>query len=402
MGRFSPTVRTEAFDLGGVLDRLQAGYQSGRQMKEDRRRTARQEQLEDEDRNLYRRSLRAADLGRPGARTIGTQVTDPQSTPLTSASLRAMGDANVETVRPEFERPEPTKVKMLGGGTMMMQERAPYMTESGIIIDPSAARREQNLGTVLAAQTKRGITGPEPTGKERAKQVEIEARARLMGGRKTPEMLTEDVAHEGRMTAAGRTTTEGPPRSLNVIEQQIDNTLSEMRIASGASEMPREGDDAVIQTAYNEYLSRQNLRQERLDSLNTVRDRIVGDYQVEEGVVPRVLRGPSEIEPPTRLPVAAPIYAQPPRTTERPDLFTGIQRAVAGAGPPGAAAQAPGASPPAAPAPVTPTGPEDIPRAATPGESPSDDILIKLLERFGEDEAGMIAELKRLGYSTTD
>jgi len=376
-------------------------------MKEDRRRRARQEQIEDEDRNLYRRSLRAADLGRPGARTIGTQVTDPQSTPLTSASLRAMGDANVETVRPEFERPEPTKVQMLGGGTMMMQERAPYETESGIIIDPSAARREQNLGTVLAAQTKRGITGPEPTGKEKAKQVEIEARARLMGGRKTPEMLTEDVAHERRMTAARRTTGgEGPPKSVTLIEKQIDDTRRNMDLAYSMNPVPEPGRggevDPVQQAAYDEGTRRQEQLQARMDSLTTERDRIVGDYQVEEGVVPRVLRGPSEIEPPTRLPVAAPIYAQPPRTTERPDLFTGIQRAVAGAGPPGAAAQAPGASPPAAPAPVTPTGPEDIPRAATPGESPSDDILIKLLERFGEDEAGMLAELKRLGYSTTD
>lgn len=402
MGRFSPTVREEAFDLGGVIDRLVGGIQTGRQMRESRRRTARQEQLEDEDRNLYRRSLRAADLGRPGARTIGTQITDPQSPPLTSATLRSMGDANVGTVRPEFERPEPTKVQMLGGGTMIMQEPAPYETESGIIIDPSAARREQNLGTVLAAQTQRGITGPQPTAKDKAREAELLAAAKLRGGRLTPEMLAEDVAHEGRMTAAGRTTGgEGPPKSLDLIDKQIDSTRRNLDLAYSMSEAPEPGRggevDPVQQAAYEERLRRFEQLQARMDSLTTERDRMVRDFQVTEGV-----RGPSEIEPPTRLPVAAPIYAQPPRTTERPDLFTGIQRAVAGAGPPGAAAQAPGASPPAAPAQVTPTGPEDIPRAATPGESPSDDILMKLQERFGEDDAGLIAELKRLGYSTTD
>lgn len=41
-----------------------------------------------------------------------------------------------------------------------------------------------------------------------------------------------------------------------------------------------------------------------------------------------------------------------------------------------------------------------IPRASTPNEVPSDDILQKLVQRFGEDEEAIVAELKRLGYRT--
>ncbi len=41
-----------------------------------------------------------------------------------------------------------------------------------------------------------------------------------------------------------------------------------------------------------------------------------------------------------------------------------------------------------------------IPRASTPNEVPSDDILKNLVQRFGEDEEAIVAELKRLGYRT--
>jgi hypothetical protein len=167
MGRFSPTVQEEAFDLGGIIDRLAGGYFGGRQQKEERRRRKRQERREDEAENRYIRQLREGDLAKPGAQSLAGFLgeapwVDPEAPRMTPETLARVGSAAEEDVPIQFERPDPTDVQLPGGGTVKMQDRAPYMMASGAVMDPRAARQEQTLSTVLDEQSRRRFAGPEP------------------------------------------------------------------------------------------------------------------------------------------------------------------------------------------------------------------------------------------------
>ena len=178
MSRWSPTVIDEGFDLGGIIDRIAQGYSSGRQQKEDRRRRQRVEGREDEDRNLYLRSLREGDLARPGGRDLGEFLGDPEAAQMTPETLARVGRADQPTVPIAFERPAPTEITVPGQEEpIMFQERAPYVTASGVVMDPSAARGEQTLSTALDEQMKRRFDEPSETRIERIGD-EAEARAR--------------------------------------------------------------------------------------------------------------------------------------------------------------------------------------------------------------------------------
>ena len=163
MGRYSPTVLPEPIHLGDVLREGVQGFLGGRQQKEDRRRRERQETREDEAENRYLRGLREGDLARPGGRTLGAHFDDPNAIPLTQETLQTVGRGDVERVPLEFERPAPREITVPGQEEpIMFQERAPYVTASGVVVDPGDARREQTLGTVLDEQLKQRFTGPEP------------------------------------------------------------------------------------------------------------------------------------------------------------------------------------------------------------------------------------------------
>lgn len=167
MGRFSPTVLPREFDFGSIIDRAAQGYQFGRGLRRERR----QEQERQEDRNRYLASLRAQDLAQPGASTLGEAVDrlnvarlDPDFHPetadefrqdpsaLTPETLARVGSARERDVPIDFTAPEPTEVTLPSGETMPFQERAPYLSGTGIVMDPQRARRERTLGAYLDQQ----------------------------------------------------------------------------------------------------------------------------------------------------------------------------------------------------------------------------------------------------------
>ena len=163
MSRWSPTVIDEGFDLAGILDRMIGGYDAGRQSKKEARSRKLQEEREERDENRYLRSLREGDLARLGARDLAEYLGDPESVPTTLETRTRVGRADQPTVPIAFERPAPTEIKVPGQEEpIMFQERAPHVTASGVVIDPSAARREQTLGTVLDEQMKRRFDEPQP------------------------------------------------------------------------------------------------------------------------------------------------------------------------------------------------------------------------------------------------
>jgi hypothetical protein len=194
MARFGPTVLPREVDFGGILDRVQEGYYRGRGLREDRRHRRQDEQRErerQEDRSRYLRALRAQDLSQPGASTLSDYMDEslqvgadkpvelseraqprfrgrematlresPHSearsreqavagSPLTEETLRRVGQASETDVPIEFRRPEPTPVRLPSGRRAMLRDRAPYLTESGVVMDPRRAREERSLSAAL-------------------------------------------------------------------------------------------------------------------------------------------------------------------------------------------------------------------------------------------------------------
>ncbi len=177
MGRFSPTVRPEPFDVPGIFDRAIRGYEVGRGIRRDRRH----EREDEEDRNRYLAALRAQELSQPGASTLteglqrlNRETLSPDFQPgtadrpndfrgdpsaLTPETLQRVGRAGEASVPLQFRQPDPINVNLPSGETATYQERSPYMGASGVLMDPSRARQEQMLGRYLDAQTFRS---PEP------------------------------------------------------------------------------------------------------------------------------------------------------------------------------------------------------------------------------------------------
>ncbi len=194
MSRWSPTVIDEGFDLGGIIDRIVQGYGAGRQQKEDRRRVKRQEKREDRDENRLLARLKAEARAEPGARDLAEFLGDPESVPTTLETRTRVGRADQPTVPIAFERPAPTEIKVPGQEEpIRFQERAPYITAPGVVMDPSAARGEQTLSTALDEQMKRRFDEPSETPEARIGRIGDEAEARARGTAagtpdKTPEV----------------------------------------------------------------------------------------------------------------------------------------------------------------------------------------------------------------------
>jgi hypothetical protein len=194
MARFGPSVLPQQIDFGGILDRVQEGYYRGRGLREDRRRRKQEEERDrerKEDRSRYLRALRAQDLSQPGASTLSeyldesvqagaakptelSQRAQPRfrgrematlhqsphaearareeaaaGSPLTEETLRRVGQASETDVPIEFRRPEPRQVQLPSGRTAMLRDRAPYLSESGVVMDPRRAREERSLAGFL-------------------------------------------------------------------------------------------------------------------------------------------------------------------------------------------------------------------------------------------------------------
>ena len=162
MGRYSPTVLPEPIHLGDVLREGVQGFLGARQMKREDRSRKLQEEREERDENRYLRSLREGDLARPGGRDLGKFLGDPEAAQMTPETLKRVGRADQPTVPLAFERPAPTEMMLPDQSTITMQERAPYVTASGVVMDPSAARGEQTLSTALDEQMKRRFDEPQP------------------------------------------------------------------------------------------------------------------------------------------------------------------------------------------------------------------------------------------------
>lgn len=155
MGRFSPTVLPRRFDFGGIIDRAAEGYLRGRGIGRQRRLDRERE----EDGNRYIAALRTQQLSQPGAQDLSTAIGQYELTP---EAGRRLGSADVQGTPEELMRgtapfvgPEPTEVKLPGGETLSFQERSPYVTETGVVIDPARARQERTLGAFLDAQALR-------------------------------------------------------------------------------------------------------------------------------------------------------------------------------------------------------------------------------------------------------
>ncbi len=178
MGRFSPTVRPEPFDLAGILDRLIGSFDQGRQRRDarDDRDTRKRERAE--DRSAERGAERSKALAAPGAGTLASYLENPESPDLTSQSLRDIGNAGVQEAAIDFQ---PRKGALAG-------ERA-YESAPGVIQDPTLARQGEEAVTTrkgtLAAELQKslmdkGVTPYKPTSREEQLQFE-EDKARRTG-----------------------------------------------------------------------------------------------------------------------------------------------------------------------------------------------------------------------------
>lgn len=150
MGRYSPTVLPRAFDFGGILERALQGYRYGRGLRRERE----EERDREEDRRLLRERMRREDLSQPGAATLSEYLDVELGAgrePLTKETLGRVGRADEPDVELEFRRPEPTTVTLPGGKTRQFQERAPFTTETGVVIDPRRAREERGLAAYMDA-----------------------------------------------------------------------------------------------------------------------------------------------------------------------------------------------------------------------------------------------------------
>lgn len=141
----------------------------------DTRRERRDEALLDEERGRERRAEYASDLAQPGAMPLPTALdtlnerfaskeplppgTDFRDRPsaLTPESLSRVGRAEDVEAPISFRPPPPEEVKGI-----RVQEAAPRMTGSGVVIDPQTARH-QNIGRLaLQARDEAAFAPPEP------------------------------------------------------------------------------------------------------------------------------------------------------------------------------------------------------------------------------------------------
>ena len=350
MGRFSPAVAPEPLDLGGALERAAAAYFGRRRQKREERFEDEERRLRQEDRSRFLRALRARELSQPGAATLSQYLDEslqagaaeptalsaaaqprfrgtplatlqgsPQaaarfreeaiaSSPLTAETLRRVSQAEETEVPIEFRRPAPTPVRVSSGRTAMLQERAPYLSETGVVMDPRRAREERTLAGVLEQRLQRQEALPTPEERE-AEMAHAEAleRARRRGARPTPEQREEDLAYQGelarrtglldyRRRPPASSLVPRPPVSLGALERQIDDTRELLTLLERTSYAPLDEEDPVEQQSYQAGLQR----------FERVRQRLL-DLMLERDETVRKLRGVPE-----NLPVAAPIFAKPP------------------------------------------------------------------------------------------
>lgn len=307
MGRFSPVVRPEPFDLGGILDKIIQGYEGGRQVSRGRKREAREDTLfrqSQSDRRDAKTDQRAEQLMRPGARTLadflGDQSSyDPQAEtaadggPVTEESLRGIADAGNENAGLDFKRPSPTPVvtrngpmAMLRGGIrmpvpQMREEQAPIATSAGVVMDPARARQQNSLAKELERheelqnlrdqlELKKEINPPgwEPkTADERLNyQEELARRTGILGQRQ-------------RSNPTGGRNPQ-MPLGITAIQKQIDDTQQDIntRVRFAHPPDPFMADSLEIEF-YKTQLEAIDHLQDRLDSLTSKRDSMVTTIQ---------------------------------------------------------------------------------------------------------------------------
>ncbi len=308
--RYGPGVLPQAFDFGSIIDRLAQGYAVGRGFRRERREEREREEAGERE----RAARRSYDLSQPGAATLSDYLDTELAAgrqPLTERTLSRVGRADEQDVDLEFTPPEPTTVTLPSGQTTRFQERAPFETETGVVIDPRRAREERTLATYMDAQMLR-----EPIRKPWERE-----------GFASEEEYLKYLAGESRAKYTGR------PRP-------------------GATSRP---------LAYNQALDAVDQLYPRVWDETSAR--FVGELSEPErdAMARSIMRGeavPRRPEPPPL--VAPPIRATPPRESGESgisrvfrsigDFFRGRRApAQAGAPPPAAPPAAAPAAPPAAP-----------------------------------------------------
>lgn len=311
MARWSPTVLPQPLDLGSVLDRIAQGYALGMSLSDQRRRREleqRQLQEHEEDRKRMLDQLRAEDLAKPGASTLAdyleryleraankptrfspaaqptfrgtplaTLTGSPQaearfreeaeaSSPLLPSALRRVASAEDTGVTIDFKRPPPVTVTLPGGRTAQFQDRAPYLTPSGIVIDPQRAREEATLAKALEAYESRLAQLPTPEEIEAdVRRARLIARAEAEGRRPTPQEREEDIDYQRRLAQATGlyeqrtrppTTVQRIPISVQALDRQIEDTRRLLQTLNSTAYRPADPTDTLAAKVYE-----QNLRQ---------------------------------------------------------------------------------------------------------------------------------------------
>lgn len=366
MSRYSPTVLPQPFNLGAALDRAMQGLDEARAAKRQKRLDTQQETIFTEgqqDRRDAQANQVAEQLSRPGARTLadflhenmgtpderaaptteGDYKADAQAnSPLTPDALSRVGNAGDTDALPSimrFKAPPPEGAILPGGPgatlpggvrlpiPQMVPQRAPVMTAEGVVMDPSAARRENTLSAVLDAQMKRATSPYQPYTREETLGDEDEkTKRRLALEEEHYRNMIPLYGAAARERAVGgglldpntnrRTSTAGAGKdlSLDAVEKQIKDTNTEINVALRTAYPPGLGATQAERDAYNEQLTWIDDLRQRADSLEGVRSTMVSRLPgvgaaaaATPAAAPRAGRRPGQVNGPKgAVPAAVP------------------------------------------------------------------------------------------------
>lgn len=133
---------------------LGAGLSSLGALAEKSQAEARKEQLDNAERDLRMRTLKAREMAEPGAMSLESALPalneralasgDPNASALTPQSLSRIGDASDTGASIDFRAPAPI-TKSVNGQQITVRDSAPFLTGTGVVEDPRGAR-EQAMG----------------------------------------------------------------------------------------------------------------------------------------------------------------------------------------------------------------------------------------------------------------
>lgn len=293
MGRFSPTVTPQAFDLGSVIDSFIKNFAFARGMKEDSRRTKRQERREDEQDAGQRDARRTLELSDPRARTLADYLSDPNSAEVTN--LSAIGDASKQGVDINFAPPPPKYAMMpgnsvpLGGGIRMPQpveipQQSTFVTRSGVVMDPQMAGRRATLADALERQTKLGDLRDELGVRNEMGPWQPHSREERIDFLKDSAQATGVLGQRNAAAARAPGGANAFPRGLTIIQKEIDDIQQDINTQARLAEPPSGAfPDPLMEDFANGQRIRLMQMIEKRDSLRTEYDQEVAKLDQRAG-----------------------------------------------------------------------------------------------------------------------